>query len=1144
MNGVPEAAWAYALREVPQTSQLMVTATPEQARRLAAELSCWRPQTTICTFLSSGETPYTRLSAEPRALQSRMGLLTQLALGTQPSVIVTDAQAIGRRLPAPEHIECQCRLLAPGDHVERSQFLKLLQSAGYYAAPRTEEPGTFSARGSVIDLWPPNDPKPSRLDFFGDELESIREIDPGLQRSGAKKDLFALGPARLIEPGPDLAQSSRSKLLELGEQQKLPSESVRQTLDRLSAGIQDPLLQALEPVLLPLRGPLLDWLSKETKVVLCDPEGIDRELDGIDQRFFSGYEKLIDEALASSPESHRVERAELWRRLKSSNPLLITQRSPGETQNINGLDDMVARLRLTPESDEDRLLPLAKQIQRWRREGYLPIMLSPPGRQERLRQRLNGLGLGLRNLATQTVVDWSGCQPQDTSAHLWLGEGRQSTGFVDHQRKRVLLVEHELLGRRRSSQAKAHRKRFRASLDQLNPGDLVVHIDFGIAAYQGLTRRIIDGITMDFLQLNFRGEDKVFVPVERVSVLRRYDGGGRPKLDKIGGTSWQNRRKKVRRGLLEMAHRLAQTQARRQRSRVSPIPHPGSLMEDFDAGFPHELTADQESAVEAIIKDLESAVPMDRLLCGDVGFGKTEVALRASFAAVASGQQVAILCPTTVLCHQHLRTFRNRLGRFGIRVEGVSRLTTSAQLRQIEADLKAGKIEVIIGTHRLLNPQFSYQSLGLLVVDEEQRFGVKHKERLKELKAGVNILTMTATPIPRTLQFALLGLRQLSVIETPPTNRRSVRTALAPYHDHLVQEVIERELHRGGQIFFLHNRVRTLPGIAHHLQGLVPQAKIEVAHGQMKPERLEEAMIRFTDGDVDLLVCTSIIEAGLDIERANTILIDRADHFGLTQLHQIRGRVGRRSERGYCYLLIRKSEAALSDQARERLDALQRFAHLGAGFQVARADLEQRGSGNLLGEDQSGQVAQVGIDLYLDLLAEALAQVQGTGSDLTDRLDLKLGRSAVIPHAFLPDAAERLALYEHIGRLQNDQEIEALEDELTDTYGRLPDEVDALFMAARIRWRAMPMQLAMLQAVRTKSNRWSLMAGFHTETTPIQAQDLVNWVRNSENRCHLTKSGRIVHDPADQEGKDSAELLLGFVNQLKGLLPKGEKSGP
>ncbi len=1139
MSGVPEAAWAYMLRD-QEGPQLVVTPEPEQAQGLANELRCWRPDLSIALFLSSGESPYTRLSAEPQAVQSRMGLMTQLALGAQPAIIVADAQVMARRLPNPQHIESQCRLLAPGDHVERGDFLETLQAGGYYPAPRTEEPGTFSTRGSVIDLWPPNDPKPSRVDFFGDEIESIREIDPGLQRGGIKKEIFAFGPAQLIQPGPALAQERRTHLLELGESQQLPSETIRQALDRLSAGIQDPLIQAFEPVLLDLKGPLLDWLKRETQITLCDPEAIRRQLERVDEHFFAGYEGLMEEALAAPPQAHRLECADLMGRLSALGASPLSPQTGDTSPALSDLEELMARLRLNPEGEQDRLEPLAKDVRRWRRDGYRPIMVAPPGRLERLRRRLEGLGLGLRNLPSSPALDWQACDLRDLSAHLWLGEGRQSMGFVDHRLKQVLLVEQELLGRRRTGGRRSHRKRFRASLDQLNPGDLVVHIDYGIAAYQGLTRRIIDGVTMDFLQLNFRGEDKVFVPVERISVLRRYDGGGRPKLDKIGGTSWQNRRKKVRRGLLEMAHRLAQTQARRQQAQVLPIPHPGSLMNDFDAGFPHELTPDQETAMEAITKDLESAVPMDRLLCGDVGFGKTELALRATFSAVAAGQQVAILCPTTVLCHQHLRTFRDRLGRFGIRVEALSRLTGSTPLKQLESDLARGNIEVIIGTHRLLSPRFTYQSLGLLVVDEEQRFGVKHKERLKELKAGVNILTMTATPIPRTLQFALLGLRQLSVIETPPTDRRSVRTALAPYHDTLVQEVMERELHRGGQIFFLHNRVRTLPGIAHHLQGLVPHARVEMAHGQMNPERLEEAMVRFTEGEVDLLVCTSIIEAGLDIPRANTILIDRADHFGLTQLHQIRGRVGRRAERGYCYLLIRKAEAALTDQARERLDALQRFTHLGAGFQVARADLDQRGAGNLLGEDQSGQVAQVGIDLYLDLLAEALAQVQGGSGQLTDRLDLKLGRSAVIPHAFLPDAAERLALYEQISRLQNDEEIEALEDELSDTYGRLPKELEGLLLTARIRWRALPLQLALLQAVKNSRGRWSLTAGFHGETTPVEGPSLVAFVSEAANRCHLTKSGRLVHDPADQEGKDPADLLLAFVSRLLGLLPKQE----
>jgi transcription-repair coupling factor (superfamily II helicase) len=1148
--GVPPAAWAIRCLELLDSAgpHLLVVAEDRDVEQLCADLQALAPERLVHAFRDDEQSPYSPLTPDPRRSWSRLGLLARLSMGDEVDLIVASAGAIGRSVPDLASVSATSLLLAPGEQSDREELVSHLEAAGYHHVPLVEDPGTVALRGSVVDLWPPGEKQPVRADFFGDELESLRFFDPVSQRQGRNLQLLVAAPARAFSVGPSIARAQRADLLALSDELQLPSATFMATWQRLEAGIRYPGVEALEPFLRPASSNLLSLLPRSGKVVFCAPARLEAALVDCDRLLLEGFEARRESELVAQPSAHRLDRDAVMAALVGRQRIDLESASPpdDERPRFDDLDDLQRQLasasRRSLSESADLLAPLVEVIRHWREQHFTLLILSENKlRQERLAVQLGERQMNSRTLPGQAPIGagQSLDNLRDPKVMAYLAQGSIHRGWVDRKRLLVVMPERLISGRKKN--VRSHRPtHFNTTLSELCPGKNVVHLDFGIGRYEGIERRVIDGIEHDFIRVDFRDNDKVFVPVARIGVLRPYDGSDQAKLDKIGGSSWQKRCARVRKGLLQIAHRLVETQAKREAFETRPLADAGEMARGFEQLFPFEPTPDQETAFEAIAGDLASPKPMDRLLCGDVGFGKTEVAMRAAFTAVAAGQQVAVLVPTTVLCQQHLRSFRERFEAVGARVAGLSRLVGAAQTKEVLKDLATGKIDVVIGTHKLLGRQVQFASLSLLIVDEEQRFGVRHKERIKELCEGVNVLTMTATPIPRTMQLAMLGVRKLSLIATPPADRRAVRTTVCRYEDELVREVVQREFERGGQVFFLHNRVQDLDAVAGHLAQLIPEARIAIAHGQMSAEAADSAMIGFIQGQTNLLVCTTIIESGLDIPNANTILIHRADRFGLAQLHQIRGRVGRRRERGYCYLLLRQDEDHLSDKAQQRLEALRRFTELGSGIRIAREDLDLRGAGNLIGSDQSGHIEAIGIDLYSELLREAIARVKGGQINSLANVDVKVGRPALVPRSFMPDAAERISLYDRLARAGEDLGIRQLEEELEDRYGHLPDEVEALFLCAQARWRAGAAGVSELVSRfngEGEHRQAILAATFEAGKTSIDPSRLVAWVDERKAQARLTANGRLIWQPTKRfvEGcsEDPAKLLLRFAEELR-----------
>jgi transcription-repair coupling factor (superfamily II helicase) len=662
----------------------------------------------------------------------------------------------------------------------------------------------------------------------------------------------------------------------------------------------------------------------------------------------------------------------------------------------------------------------------------------------------------LRDLLEPYAVHLPPAEPFDAGAEpdgrLHVAVGALARGFRDPAHGLAVITETEILGEKVRRPPPALRRGLRSSLADLDPDDAIVHEDFGIGLYRGLVRLQVAGEEGDYLFLEYADGDRLYLPVTRIGLVKKYAGPGEeaPRLDKLGGKAWEKARRKAQEGIEKMAHDLLELYARRQVSTRPAYTPVDAAYREFEATFPYEETPDQLRAIEDVLRDLGGPHPMDRLICGDVGYGKTEVAIRAAFQAANDGRQTAVLVPTTVLAAQHFQNFRRRFASYPITVEMLSRFVSPAEQKAVLERVASGGVDVLVGTHRLLQRDVRFHELGLVVVDEEHRFGVAHKERLKQLRARVDVLTLSATPIPRTLNMGLAGVRDLSVIETPPADRLAVRTSLARFDDDLIREAIRRELNRSGQVYFVHNRVQSIGAVADQVARLVPEARVGVGHGQMREKDLERVMEQFVAGEIDVLVCTAIIESGLDIPRANTILINRADLFGLADLYQLRGRVGRANLRAYAYLLV-PGEAELTPDARRRLQALQEFTELGAGFRIATHDLEIRGAGELLGKAQSGQMAAIGFELYTDLLEDAVQRLRGEPADRAPEPEIRLKVPAHFPVDYVEDPRQRLVLYERLTRTQDPAELDEFRYEFVDRYGPVPPPVENLIEVMKIR---------------------------------------------------------------------------------------------
>jgi transcription-repair coupling factor (superfamily II helicase) len=1057
------AAWLAAGLLAAGAPRLAVLAADQvTATRFAEALAFYHGRgEDIALFPGWEIDPYAPLSPHPDVEAQRLATLARLVDG-RVRTVVTTVRALQQRV-VPQEILAGLRLvLTVGNEYPRQELLSRLAALGYQRVPLVEERGTFTVRGDLVDLFPPAFASPVRLVFFGDELEELRPFEAITQRSSSERlATLELSPAReMILAGAHLT-TFNARVRARCDELELPRSVREALLSEAREGLLAPGREQLLPFNYPALDTLFDHLGKVRWLVL-DPPAVASAVDELAALVREGERRQQErgEPFAAAADFYLSPTeidAELQRAprldLAALQVYRLDENLPVYRVAVHGNAD----LRPDQLAHDGTLAPLVARLRSWRDAGWRVLLVChQEGQAERLRDLLEPSGLPLR---------WAPAPGMGMALPLGvtITVGPLDRGFRHADEKLAIVTDDEIFGPRTHRRPRRrHRRVFESTLADLRPGHFVVHADYGIARYHGLLHLQAGGAEGDFLHLEFAGDDRLYLPVERIEKVQKYVAeGGEPRLDKMGSGSWEKAKLRARAAVEELARDLLQIQARRQLATGFGYTPPDRMYREFEAAFPYEETPDQLEAINAVLADMQSSRPVDRLICGDVGYGKTEVAIRAAFKAVLDGRQVAVLVPTTVLARQHLESFRQRLGEFPVTVEMLSRFRTPAEQRQILARAAAGQIDILIGTHRLLQRDVRFKELGLVVVDEEQRFGVAHKERLKKLRAEVDLLTLSATPIPRTLHLSLTGLRDLSIIDTPPVDRQAIRTYVTRFDDDLVRDAILRELKRGGQVYFVHNRVKTIDAMAEFLRGLVPQARVGVGHGQMAETALEATMLDFIEGRTDVLLCTAIIENGLDIPRANTIIIDRADTFGLAQLYQLRGRVGRSHQRAYAYLLI-PGESVLTQDARERLKVLQELTELGAGFRIARHDLELRGAGDLLGARQAGQIAAVGFELYTELLEETVQELQGQVHEARIDPEVRLGLSAYLPERYVADPNQRLVLYRRMAAAVDEDELYTVGDELRDRFGALPAPAQLLLevMKLRVLMRALRIEQA------------------------------------------------------------------------------------
>jgi transcription-repair coupling factor (superfamily II helicase) len=916
-------------------------------------------------------------------------------------VVVASAIALAESVPDSSLRPAGFRLKVGEEH-EPSRIAAELVAAGYERVDQVQERGQFAVRGGILDVFSATEDRATRIDFFGDEIESMRWFSTFTQRSLGQAETIELAPAAELDVDHrELAElaiaEARENETDVDLAEALPLEHFRAPLDLVPAA---------------------------AAVILTADEEIEPAL--------KDHWEDVTTAMHADDARHLYE--DVAGPLNARASLILTR--PGEGEG--------ALRAMSAETPARNLKEAEAELRKLVEAGYRTVVaFDSRGEAERARY-------GFDRLDTKIVDQGSVSAEPGVS----LVEARLSEGFVSPRAKVAVLPFRRLLNRRRRADERAPEAvRGRLTFSELRVGDYVVHEDHGVARFAGFETREVGGITRDYLYLEYKGEDRVYVPTDQFAKLSRYSGGaGTPTLSALGGKKWLNMRARARDAASEIAGELVNLYAERKTRKGHAFSPDSEWQMELEANFPWRETADQVEAIEAVKADMESDQPMDRLVCGDVGYGKTEVAIRAAVKAASDGKQVMILAPTTILAQQHLGTFRERLADLPFRVDGVSRLRKPAEVKQVISDWGEGKVDVLIGTHRLLSRDVRAKDLGLIVVDEEQRFGVKQKELLRQMKLKVDVLSMSATPIPRTLQMSMSGLRDISVIETPPEGRRPVRTYVGPWDEQLVERAIKREIARKGQVFFLHNRVESLDDAAESLRALVPGLRVQVAHGQMEDEELEAAMLNFLRGDADCLVATTIIESGIDIPAANTLIVDRADHLGLAQAYQIRGRVGRSRERAFAYLLY-PSEESLTSEASTRLATLADHTELGSGFRIAMRDLDIRGAGNLLGDEQSGHVAAVGFELYCQLIDEAVADLAGRDESAAEPEPVRfdIGIDAYLPASYVPFEAAKIDIHRRIAAARRPGELRQITDELVDRFGPVPEEVGNLLTLQQAR---------------------------------------------------------------------------------------------
>jgi transcription-repair coupling factor (superfamily II helicase) len=1029
---------------------VVIVADEAAMRALAETLPLFAPEVQVLALPGWDCLPYDRASPALRVMAERLAALSALqAKPDKPQLLVTTASAASQRVLTPFRIRQLTRQIAEGERIEREALIEQLNALGYQRADTVAEAGEYAVRGSLIDLFPAGEEMALRLDFFGDEIDSVRRFDPADQRSTDKAEAFTLMPASEALLDVDSIKRFRSRYRE-----KFGATAT-----------QDPLYQALSdgrrmagmehwlPLLEERLETLFDHLG-DNDIVIRDAAA-DQALTGRREAIDDYYQNRV-RALEGQPGSYRPLEPESLYLMKDELDDVVDKRpihlaSPfPEAESERTIDFGVQPARdFAPERAQQSNVyeAVAKHVGDLRRSGHKVVLASyTRGARERLAGLLEDHGLK----AHKQVDSWQealGSKTQPALLVLPLDHGFTTPEVA-------VLTEQDMLGDRLVRRRKRRKAAdaFLAELATLSPGDLVVHAEHGIGRYEGLTQIPVSKVPHDCVALEYARGNKLYVPVENIELLSRYGSESEGvTLDSLGGEGWQKRKSRMKERIREIAGELIKVAAMRA-TRAGVVAEPDSSYPAFVDRFPYEETDDQERAIGDVLQDLEAGKPMDRLVCGDVGFGKTEVALRAAFVMAMSGRQVALVCPTTLLARQHYRNFVERLQGFPLNVGRLSRLVPAGEAKKTKEGVADGTIDIVIGTHAILAKSVHFKRLGLVIVDEEQHFGVAHKERLKALKADVHVLTLTATPIPRTLQMAMSGLRELSVIQTPPVDRLAVRTYVTPWDGVVLREALLREHFRGGQSFFVVPRVADLPDMEEWLRQQVPEVKFVTAHGQMSATQVEERMSAFYDRKYDVLLSTTIVESGLDIPSANTLIVYRSDRFGLAQLYQLRGRVGRSKTRAYAYLTM-PADRAITETAQKRLQVLADLDSLGAGFQLASHDLDIRGAGNLLGDEQSGHIKEVGFELYQSMLEDAIVELKAGGvprrEDFTPQISVDA--PIMIPETYVPDLDLRMGLYRRLGDLEDRNAIDAFAAELIDRFGTLPEETANLMKIVEVK---------------------------------------------------------------------------------------------
>jgi transcription-repair coupling factor (superfamily II helicase) len=1138
VQGLQGGARAYVLSLVAEKSRrpiLIIAPTASDAENLYDDLSFFLGEERslppfrrrLHLFPSWEVLPFEKLSPHPDNVAARLEGLYKPVEEQTPILIATPAALLQKVIPREQFKQSYLYLVA-GQELAREMLLQHLVLWGFQNVPLVEERGDFSVRGGIVDIFPPGYGRPLRLEFDGDRLESIREFSPAHQRSERSQEEMLLLPMKEFSLKRFDLESVVRKLDQRAGELEMDRREKHNLLESLREGIPFAGIESLVPYFYAELVSLFSYLPPETLIWLDGGDRVEAEAGRFAQLAWERYEKAKEERHLVPPLETLYLNEHEWRAALQPYPqvrgeslmvMAASERAQESTLTVESFQTGDIRLETAFHGIDASLAPL---VERLKEQSERIFFVAPTkGDATRLRELMASYNMDLP-VSAEPVRGLLASGEHSRA----IVSGHLNQGFRLPEANLIVITFDEIFGTRKRQPAastKSQPSHFLTSLSELKQDDYVVHLDHGIGIYRGLKFLKVAGVEGEFLHLEYEAGDRLYLPVNRINMVQKYIGGdgAQPSLDRLGGTAWEKVKAKARKSIFAMAEELIQLYAIREARRGNAFAPPDALYREFEAAFEYEETPDQERAIEETLAGMQSLKPMDRLICGDVGYGKTEVAMRAAFLAVEGGKQVAVLAPTTILAQQHLQTFRHRFRNHPVCIEMISRFLTSKEIAQVLQQTARGSVDVLIGTHRLLQKDVEFKDLGLVIIDEEHRFGVVHKERLKKLRQLVDVVSLTATPIPRTLHMSLVGIRDLSIIETPPADRLAIQTYVTRYDEQVIRDAILRELERGGQVFFLHNRVETIDRLALKLADLLPEAKLAVAHGQMRPKELEQVMLDFLENKTQVLVCSAIIESGLDFPNANTIIINRADRFGLAQLYQLRGRVGRSHRHAYAYLLI-PGEHAITPDAERRLRALQELDGLGGGFKLALHDLEIRGAGNLLGEQQSGQIAAVGFELYTEMMQKAVSELKGEVVVPEVEPEIRLEIPAYFPETYIPDANQRLLFYKRLASVGNPLQLEELKEEIRDRFGPTTPVVENLFLVMELR---RVLKEFLVQQISVADGKVFLL--FHPES-PVKVDKLLELVKKQKSKFRLVPDGRLSFTPQDQEWI----ALVGEVVQL------------